>query len=193
MTGRCLVLFFIALLLFCGGCAAPFEAIDAGLARGARLALRQERPPQLEGDEEMEPPEEEPQRKSVLVGELLAIFPGLLWHGLGHYYAGDTRTARRIHKAGEWGYLLTAIGGGVVLGGYFLDKHADEHDQQWEQNIAISLYATGGVTGTIGGGFFLTAWFYDMIDTPRAVRSGGEPPPANSLFGSASEIMDDEG
>jgi hypothetical protein len=174
------------LFLLCAGCASPFEAIDGGLARQARLALRQERPPQFEGDETEEAPEEPP-RKSVLVAELLAIFPGFLWHGLGHYYAGDTRTARRIHKAGEWGYLLTAIGGGIVLGGYYLDKETDL------QNFAISLYASGGVTGTIGSGFFLTAWFYDMIDTPRAVRSGGEPPPAGSLFGQDLGDFGDEG
>jgi len=189
MTGRWLLLPFIALLLFCDGCAAPFEAIDHGLARGARLALRQERPPQLEGGvEEPAGPEEEPQRKSVFVGELLAIFPGLFWHGLGHYYAGDTHTARRIHRAGEWGYLLTAIGGGIAFGGYVLQKNTDE---QWD-NFAISLYVTGGVTGTIGSGFFLTAWVYDMIDTPRAVRSGGQPPPPGSLFGRGSGIMEDE-
>jgi len=175
------------LCLLCAGCASPFEAIDAGLARQARLALRQERPPQLEGDEMEEAPEEEPRRKSVLVAELLAIFPGFLWHGLGHYYAGDTLTARRIHKAGEWGYLLTAIGGGIVLGGYYLDKETDL------QGFAISLYAAGGVTGTIGSGFFLTAWFYDMIDTPRAVRTGGEPPPPGSLFRQDLGDFGDEG
>ena len=31
--------------------------------------------------------------KSVWVAELLAIFPGLLWHGLGHRYAGDKEKA----------------------------------------------------------------------------------------------------
>ena len=164
-------------LLLSGGCASPFEAIDGTLAREARLALRQERPPQLEGEDMEEAPGEEAPRRSVIIGELLAIFPGMLWHGLGHYYAGDTRTARRIHKAGEWGYLLTALGGGIALGGYYVDKETSL------DSFAISLYVAGGVTGTIGSGFFLTAWFYDMIDTPRAVESGGQPPPPDSLFG----------
>ena len=175
------------LLLLCCGCASPFDPIDLTLARQARSALRQERPPQFDEDEERGPPEEEPRRKSVVIAELLAIFPGMLWHGLGHYYAGDTITARRIHRAGEWGYLLTALGGGMVLGGYYLDKETDDLP-----GFVISLYSAGGVTGAIGSGFFLTAWFYDMIDTPRAVRSGGQPPPRGSLFAKDLEDIDDE-
>jgi hypothetical protein len=65
----------------------------------------------------------------------------------------------------------------MLIGGYFIDK---ETDQTW-QPYAITLYAAGGLAGTVGVGFFLTAWFYDMIDTPRAVKSGGKPAP-NSLF-----------
>src|SRR5262245_52618895 len=80
-------------LAFCAGCASPFEAIDRGLAVEARMALRQERPPpNPDGDEEEEEEsnirryEEKPGGGSVIVGELLAIFPGFFWHGLGHDY-----------------------------------------------------------------------------------------------------------
>jgi len=123
-------------------------------------------------EEELEPEEEERPQKSVLVAELLAIFPGLLWHGLGHQYAGDQKTARELRKAGQWGYLLTALGGGLAVGGYYLDKSGDGI----EDNYALSLYIAGGAAGGAGSVLFLTVWFYDMIDTPRAVHSGGRPP-----------------
>ena len=149
-------------------------SIDRSLAAEARLALLQVRPPsgRSEDEENIEPyGEKEAPTKSVILGELLAIFPGLFWHGLGHQYAGDIQTAREIRHVGEWGYLLIPLGGGMALGGYFVDQG----DSQW-QPYAISLYAAGGLTGAVGVGFFLTAWFYDMIDTPRAVKSGGSRP-----------------
>lgn len=151
------------------GCAS-LESIDLSLAREARLALSQERPPPMQDDEEFEPEEEAPQ-KSVLVAELLAIFPGLFWHGLGHQYAGDQKTAKELRKAGQWGYLLTAVGGGLAVGAYYLDESTDD----WDGTV-LSLYIAGGLAGGTGTAIFLTVWFYDMIDTPRAVRSGGRPP-----------------
>lgn len=169
------------------GCASPYDPIDPGLVSGARLALLQERPPPEPVDEGIEPytPEQRPTR-SVLAAELLAIFPGFFWHGLGHDFAGDHKTAKQIRGVGEWGYILTAVGGGLLVGGYFLDQS----DDQWDP-YALSLYISGGITGGVGVAFWLTAWFYDMIDTPRAVESGGRPP-MNPLFGkSAPEEEED--
>ncbi len=175
VPGALLLLFGV--LALPAGCATPYEAIDRSLAAEARFALRQERPPpglpEEEEEENIERYREEKSHRSVLIGELLAIFPGFFWHGLGHQYAGDLKTAREIRGVGEWGYLLTALGGGLFVGGYFLDHEADS---QWDP-YALSLYIAGGIAGGVGAGFFLTAWFYDMIDTPRAVESGGKPPP----------------
>ena len=107
---------------------------------------------------------------SAIVGELLAIFPGVLVPGTGHYFAGDRKTGARLLRIGEFGWLLTAAGGGMVLGGYALDRNDLE-------GTAYGLYGTGGLLGLVGVTYVLTAWFYDMIDTPRAVLSGGKPPP----------------
>ena len=107
---------------------------------------------------------------SAIVGELLAIFPGVLIPGTGHYFAGDRRTGARLLRIGEFGWLLTAAGGGMVLGGYALDQNDLE-------GTAYGLYGTGGLLGLVGVTYVLTAWFYDMVDTPRAVLSGGKPPP----------------
>jgi len=115
------------------------------------------------------------------VGELLAIFPGILIHGAGHYYAGDYATAGKLFRIGEFGYLLTAVGAGAGVGAYYLDRN----DQK---GYAYSLYATGGVITLAGVTYVMTAWIYDLIDTPRAVRSGGEPPP-RSEFVEALDIF----
>jgi len=130
--------------------------------------------------EEEEVPEQETRKPSgsVFLGELLAFFPGLIVPGVGHYYAGDYRTASRLLRIGEFGYLLTAVGGGIGIGGYYL------HQKESQTTFAYSLYATGGVIGTCGIGFVLTAWIYDMVDTPRAVRTGGTPPPRSSFVDS---------
>jgi hypothetical protein len=175
--------------LVCVGCSQPFTPIDRSLAAEARLALFQERPPPSEEEENLVPGAgKEKPRKSVVVAELLAIFPGLFWHGLGHQYAGDDKTAKEIRNLGHWGYLLGAIGGGLVVGGYFLDRNSGS---EWEP-YAITLYVTGGITGGAGAGLFLAAWFYDMIDTPRAIRTGGQPPPSGPFTRDLHDINRDE-
>jgi hypothetical protein len=129
----------------------------------------------LEPEEKFKP--EEKSTGSVILGELIAIFPGLLVHGLGHYYAGDYQTARRLRHVGELGYVMTALGGGLVVGGYYLGKED-------LKGFSYSLYGVGGTIGVAGVFYLLTAWVYDMIDTPRAVSTGGEPPPRSEFIDS---------
>ena len=125
----------------------------------------------------------------VIVAELIAIFPGMFIHGLGHLYAGDDQTFGRLSNLGQLGYVLTVVGGGLAVGGYYLDEDDTELlGQDLTDPTAYSLYAAGGVAGGIGLTYFFTAWFYDMIDTPRAVISGGRPPP-RSKFIEALEII----
>lgn len=159
----------------------PRGTIEISAVNDARnfLAQARERLP-LEQDEHPVVEASEPSG-SVIVGELLAIFPGLLVHGIGHYYASDYATAGRLFRIGEFGYLLTAAGGGVGLGGYYLDR--SNHD-----GFAYSLYATGGTLALAGICYVFTAWIYDMVDTPRAVRTGGAPPP-KSEFVEALDIF----
>jgi hypothetical protein len=152
------------------------ERIDPGFVARAQQALETQRRGAMapEGRDEVTEVEDEAdevdeeREKSVVVGELLAFFPGLFVHGLGHYYAGDHVTARKLRGMGEWGYLLTAVGGGILVGAYFLDQSSDDI-------LPISLYVAGGTVGAVGLGYFFTAWVGDMYDTPRAVQSGGKP------------------
>lgn len=111
---------------------------------------------------------EEEEHGSVFVAELLAIFPGFFVHGLGHTYAGDRETARRLRRMGEWGWAFTAVGAGAITGAYFADRSSDGI-------FPISLYVAGGAAGGVGVGYLLSAWVMDIYDTPRAVRSGGRP------------------
>ena len=102
----------------------------------------------------------------------LASQPGVIVHGLGHLYAGDDQTFGRLSNLGQLGYVLTVVGGGLAVGGYYLDEDDTELlGQDLTDPTAYSLYAAGGVAGGIGLAYFFTAWFYDMIDTTGASRS----------------------
>ncbi len=180
MTTLRLLILFGSLALLSTGCLGRHHSIDQGFAREALLGLNSSVSLsganfQEEGfwdrvDEKYEGEEivREPGGKSVILGELLAFFPGLFVHGLGHYYAGDYQTAKKINKVGQWGYLLTAVGGGLITGAYYLDDSS-------EHILPISLYVTGGGVGAVGLTYFFTAWISDMWDVPRAIRTGGEP------------------
>lgn len=159
--------------------------VDLGLAQETRRSLRaQERLPDF--DEYYEEPrvvEESGSWADVIIGEALAIFPGIILQGAGHWYAGDRRTAARLSRIGQFGYLLTGIGGGVVYGGY-------EADQADINGLATSLYVSGGLVGAAGVFYIGTAWVYDLIDTPRAVLENGAPPP-RSPFVESLDVFGD--
>jgi len=120
--------------------------------------------------------EDGPAFGEVFLGELIAIFPGAIVPGLGHYYAGDYRTSAQLRRVGGLGIALTAVGGGLAAGGHFLDEDEDVPD-----GYAYGLYGAGGTVGVIGLAYYLTGWIYDIIDTPRAIRSGGKPPPRSKF------------
>ncbi|MBI4583421.1 MAG: hypothetical protein HY717_05295 [Planctomycetes bacterium] len=148
-----------------------FETIDRQLVWAAQRSVSAPPRPALDQRRRRDRQEEEAEpapQKSVVLGVLLAFFPGIIVPGVGHYYAGDTKTAKRLFEMGEWGYLFAAIGGGVGTGAYFLDKSQDNF-------LPIGLYVAAGGMGTVGAAFLLTAWICDMVDTPRAIRTGGEP------------------
>ena len=107
----------------------------------------------------------------VIVAELIAIGPGMFVQGLGHRYAGDHVTSRQLMRVGAIGVGVGALGAGLVAGG-------NEISEDW---VGSAVSGAGYGIGVIGVGYYLSAWIYDIYDTPRAVRSGGRPPP-NSPF-----------
>ena len=188
------------------GRADPTHRVDAGLARAALGALAgggfqdpdfpdYELDRNANGDEVWPevagPPSDEfesGQGKQgsvfdVIVGEFLAIVPGVVLPGLGHLYAGDRHTAGRLMRVGWTGILVGGIGGGLGAGGYFIDEDDDIPD-----GYAYTLYSTGAVFGVIGLTYYLTAYVYDIVDTPRAVLTGRKPP--RSAFVDSLDIFD---
>jgi hypothetical protein len=99
---------------------------------------------------------EAPGEKSVLVGELLAIFPGFFVHGLGHRYAGNTDTADEILTMELYSVLTAGLGGGLVALGEGEDAEAVE--------------IAGWVGVGVGGFGFLGTWIYDIVFTPSEVN-----------------------
>jgi len=94
--------------------------------------------------------------KSVILGELIAIFPGIIWHGLGHRYAGDIAKAEEIEQM----EALSVLGMGVGTGLWFADR-SDDH----LVGLKVSGYTVGGI-GALG---FIGTWLYDIIYTPAAI------------------------
>jgi len=106
-------------------------------------------------DEDIRPP-----RKSVLVGELLAIFPGLIVHGLGHRYAGNHDRANEILTMELFSVLTAGVGGGLVALG--------------ESEDADALRVAGWIGVGMGAIPFLGTWIYDIVYTPSEIRAFNE-------------------
>lgn len=102
----------------------------------------------------------------IVIAELIAIGPGMFVQGLGHRYAGDYRTAGKLMRVGGVGLGLSGLSVGLVAGGKAISA-------DW---IGDTVSGAGYGIGVIGVGYYLSAWLYDIYDTPRAVRSGGRPP-----------------
>ncbi len=114
----------------------------------------------------------------VVVAELIAIGPGMIVQGLGHRYAGDYKTAGQLMRVGGVGIGLSGLSFGLVAAGR-------EISEDW---IGGAVSGAGYGIGVIGVGYYLSAWFYDIYDTPRAVRSGGRSPPDSPFVDSLDFI-----
>lgn len=114
----------------------------------------------------------------VVVAELIAIGPGMIVQGLGHRYAGDSQTAGQLMRVGGIGVGLSGLSVGLIAGG-------NEMSADW---IGDTISGAGYGIGVIGVGYYLSAWLYDIYDTPRAVRSGGRPPPGSPFVDSLDFI-----
>ena len=94
--------------------------------------------------------------KSVIIGELIAIFPGFIWHGLGHRYAGDPKKAAEIELLEAYSLIGLGAGTGLISAG------------RSDDNLR-GLEITGYTVGGLGALAFLGSWIYDIIYTPDAV------------------------
>jgi len=95
------------------------------------------------------------EQKSALVGELLAVFPGILVHGTGHRYAGNADKANEILAMEGYSLLTAGLGGGLYTVGVTQDAKAVE--------------IAGWVGIGVGGIAFLGTWIYDLVYTPSEI------------------------
>ncbi len=101
-------------------------------------------------------PTGEARKKSPFVGELLAIFPGIIVHGMGHRYAENYEKANEI-LAMEL-YSLLPMGLGAAL--YAIGESED----------AEAVEITGWIGIGVGAVPFIGTWIYDLVYTPSEVR-----------------------
>jgi hypothetical protein len=113
----------------------------------------------------------EAEEKSPLIAELLAIFPGILIHGLGNLYAGKTDRAGDLMAEEGIGIAAMGVGAGLCYLGYAENGHS-EHSHGWEKIDGrieeVSEFAGGGAAGIFGTAFFFDSWIEDMLEAPGA-------------------------
>ena len=115
----------------------------------------------------------ESREKSPFLAELLAIFPGILVHGLGNLYAGKTERAKEL--MGEEGLGIGALGIATALGflGVEAMRHADGSSGAEEIlgriEEASSFLGCAGFA-IFGAIFFFDSWIRDMIEAPSAAE-----------------------
>jgi hypothetical protein len=96
------------------------------------------------------------EEKSVLLGELIAIFPGFFVHGLGHRYAENDDTASELMYLELYSVLTMGLGGALLALG----------DSQDAEAVEIAGWVGIGV----GAVPFLGTWVYDIVYTPSEIR-----------------------
>ncbi len=94
--------------------------------------------------------------KSPTTALVIALVPGAVVHGAGHFYAGKTKTAIGLFGAEIAGAALTSLG---LLGSLRGDT-GGEGDGSLAGPVVLSL----------GLGLFVGSWIYDVIGSPFAVK-----------------------
>lgn len=114
------------------------------------------------------------EEKSETIGVLLAIFPGILVHGLGHYYAGNDERFRDLLQEEGLGLLFLSLGAGLLFLGFSendTSRDKDGAEKTYRQVSSIISFVGGSVSGLLGTFLFLGSWVKDIYDTPAAVRN----------------------
>ena len=78
---------------------------------------------------------------------LLAVGPGTVVHGLGHFYMDD--------KYVGWSLVLTEFIGAVLLTGGWLAMYLSENNN--------TLYSIGMPLSLVGGSIFIGSWVMDLV------------------------------
>lgn len=114
------------------------------------------------------------EERSPVLATILAVFPGIVLHGLGNLYAGNTEKAEDLMA--EEGLSVVAMGAsaGLTYLAYAENGHA-EHSHGAEKVYGrfeeASEYLGGGVLGVIGVGAFFHSWIKDVIDAGSSAEA----------------------
>jgi len=95
--------------------------------------------------------------KSPTKALVIALVPGSVVHGAGHFYAGKTKTAIGLFGAEIAGAALTSLG---LLGSLRGDT-GGEGDGSLAGPVVLSL----------GLGLFVGSWIYDVVGSPSVVKN----------------------
>jgi hypothetical protein len=94
-------------------------------------------------------------KKSPTVALLLALVPGSLVHGAGHFYAGKVKT----------GFILLGteiVGMSLLAGGALSGLPGNVKEDR------------GEMMGFIGFSLFIGSWVYDIVESPSEVKKHNE-------------------
>lgn len=104
--------------------------------------------------------------KSPTTALVIALVPGAVVHGAGHFYAGKTKTAVGLFGAEILGAGLTGLG---LLGSLRGDT-GGEGGEGGEVVIALGL------------GFFFGSWIYDIVESPSVIKRQNDQTPEKKPF-----------
>ncbi len=94
--------------------------------------------------------------KSPTAALVIALVPGSVVHGAGHFYAGKTKTAIGLFGAEIVGAGLTFVG---VLGNAFQGMEGSGNKDAVDAALIIGL------------GLFVGSWIYDVVGSPFVVKN----------------------
>ncbi|RME02365.1 MAG: hypothetical protein D6805_10190 [Planctomycetota bacterium] len=103
-------------------------------------------------------------KKSPFWAVMLSIFPGFLWHGLGHRYGGDRERALLLEQLEVYSLGSASFAAGL----YFVGKETKVLGKGERQELFF--YAGAVFFGVLGILIFLGTWFYDILYAPKVVQ-----------------------
>lgn len=134
----------LLILIFALGLALPVAVPAASSSMSSQSQI---------GDEEIEP-------KDPMMAIVFSILPGLVFHGSGNLYAGDTDAGTRM-------LVMEILGGGLALWGY----NIVHQPQNWGPYFGDSVEQAGHWIKAAGVGMVVVSWVWDVATAAEAAES----------------------
>jgi hypothetical protein len=96
-------------------------------------------------------------RKSPIMAFLIALGPGVVIHGAGHYYVGDYKTGCKLLGGEVISYIIGMYG--MVLVNEYTSNRINAKPDATLEGIGQFLIIAGGCG-------FVATWIYDLIAAP---------------------------